>query len=482
MEIVDKYTLKQLSELLNHSPRGLNAWLKSQGILPVSDDNNRKCYEGWVLEHCRVNSKDFSDTEIRVFRTEVDLNKSQWIQVRKAIGVLRYVYNLFLDTNKKLWAREKTGEPCPPEFPDAKYLNAEEFSKWFNNAWRPANTDKTWISEAPSKAVKEIFCRAHKAYQQHIKNYRAFSGRLAAGEPIKRYKTGKPKFPKLRFKKKFVDEPSIYFIKDGVEVRRHKIKIPIFKWLHLKEKNYIPQDCDIISGNLIIEKDRAYIALRVRVKKKQVPVIRPSGQGIGIDLGVKSLAVCSDGKVFANLNKRQGVRRLERRLRLLDRSISRMLENYKACKGEKPDARQSNNLYRAYRKREVLHVRLTRIREAYLRSVVQYLARAKPEYITLEDLNITGMVKNRHLSKAILSQKWVRLRDLIVDMCHKLGIEARIVPRWFPSSKRCNRCGHIHEGLTLKDRIFRCPHCGYENDCDLNAALNLRDAAEYSVV
>jgi putative transposase len=195
---------------------------------------------------------------------------------------------------------------------------------------------------------------------------------------------------------------------------------------------------------------------------------------MGIDLGVKDLAICSNKQVFANINKSKEVKRLEKKLKREQRSLSRMFENKK--KGES----SQKNIQKQKRKVQRIHHRLDNIRTDYINKTIAEIVKTKPSYITIENLNVSGMMKNRHLSKAVASQKFYEFRTKLKTKCDDNGIELRIVDRWYPSSKICHYCGNIKKDLKLSDRIYRCD-CGYVEDRDFNASLNLRDAKTYEI-
>lgn len=197
-------------------------------------------------------------------------------------------------------------------------------------------------------------------------------------------------------------------------------------------------------------------------------------EGIGIDLGVKDLAVVSDGRVFENINKSSKVKRLEKRLRREQRRLSRKYVG-------KVDT-VSANIEKQKLKVQKLHQRITRIREDHENKTVHEVVKQKPRFITVEDLNVRGMMKNRHLAKAVAAQRFNHLLSKLKHKAKIIGIEFREVDRFYPSSKTCHACGHVHRGLKLKDRVYICPECGYRMDRDYNASLNLRDAKEYRVV
>ena len=201
--------------------------------------------------------------------------------------------------------------------------------------------------------------------------------------------------------------------------------------------------------------------------------------GVGIDLGVKDLAIVSDGKAFKNINKGSKVKRLEKRLRREQRRLSRKYEFRKKKGGITATA--SANIDKQKLKVQKIHHHITTIREDYENKTVHKIVKQKPRFITVEDLNVKGMMKNRHLAKAIAAQRFNHLLAKLKRKAEIIGIELREVDRFYPSSKTCHTCGHIHKGLKLKDRMYACPKCGYTADRDYNASLNLRDAKEYRV-
>ena len=246
-------------------------------------------------------------------------------------------------------------------------------------------------------------------------------------------------------------------------------------WVRLKEKGYIPTTKDgwkIKSGTVSIKAGRYYVSVLVEIPDVQMS--DNSNEGIGIDLGLKDLAVVSNGKIYKNINKSAGIRRLEKQLRREQRCLSRKYEDLK-----KGGATQKN-IQKQRLKVQRLHQKIDNIRTDYINKTIAEIVKTKPSYIAVEDLNVSGMMKNRHLSKAVASQKFYEFRTRLKTKCEENGIELRIVDRWYPSSKMCHCCGSIRKDLKLSDRIYRCP-CGYMEDRDLNASLNLRDAVTYEI-
>ena len=230
---------------------------------------------------------------------------------------------------------------------------------------------------------------------------------------------------------------------------------------------------EIKSGTVSVKAGRYYVS--VLVEMPDVKAANSDGEGIGIDLGLKDFVIVSNGNTYRNINKSAGVRKLEKQSRRAQRCLSRKYEEFK--KGE---SAQRANIQKQRLKVQKLHQRLDNIRTDYVNKTIAEIVKTKPSHITIEDLNVSGMMKNRHLSKAVASQKFYEFRTKLKAKCDDNGIELRIVDKWYPSSKMCHYCGHVIKDLKLSDRIYRCA-CGYIADRDFNASLNLRDAETYAI-
>ena len=195
-------------------------------------------------------------------------------------------------------------------------------------------------------------------------------------------------------------------------------------------------------------------------------------------MGIKELAVMSDGTVKPNINKTPRVKKLDKKLRREQKRLSRKYESKKK-RGEKT-ATYSANIERQIVKIQRLYQTLTNIRVDYENKIIAAIVEREPSFIVLEDLNVRGMMKNRHLSRAIAAQRLSYFRTKLTIKAKQFGIEVRIVDRFYPSSKKCSQCGQIKRDLKLSDRIYRC-ECGMELDRDLNAAINLKNAVEYEI-
>lgn len=382
---------------------------------------------------------------LRSFKTEISPTPKQRIKIHKTIGVCRYVYNFYLTHNKELY---ENGE---------QFKNGKKFSVWLNNEFLPGNPDFQWIKEVSSKSVKKSIEDAHVAY--------------------KRFFNHQSDFP--RFKKKGKSDVKMYFVKNNpndCRCERHRINIPTLGWVRLKEKGYIPTTKDgyiVKSGTVSVKAGRYYVSAVIDVPEKKRT--DNTGNAVGIDLGIKDFAVLSDGKVYKNINKSKKIRKLEKQLRREQKCLSRKYENLK-----KGGTTQRSNIRKQQLKVQKLHQRIANIRTDYINQMIYEIVKTKPSHISIEDLNVKGMMKNRHLSKAVAGQKFYEFKEKLLSKSTELGIEVRIVDRWYPSSKMCHCCGFVKKDLRLSDRTFQCS-CGYIADRDYNASLNLRDAETYEV-
>ena len=235
----------------------------------------------------------------------------------------------------------------------------------------------------------------------------------------------------------------------------------------IKRKGYIPttkSGWKIRSGTVSIKAGRYYVSALIEIPDTNIT--NNCNEGIGIDLGLKDFAIVSNGKTYKNINKSTRVKKLEKQLNREQRCLSHKNKNLK--KGEAT----RKNIQKQKLKVQKIHHRIDNIRTDYINKTIAEIVKTKPSYITIEDLNVSGMMKNRHLSKAVASQKFYEFRTKLKAKCDENSIELRIVDRFYPSSKLCHRCGSIKQGLKLSDRIYHC-ECGYIKDRDYNASLNL---------
>ena len=382
---------------------------------------------------------------LKSFKTEINPTEEQKVKIRKTIGTCRFIYNFYLAHNKELHENGK------------KFMGSNQFRVWLNNDYLPRHPEYSWIKEAYSKAVTQAVNNGQTAFTRFFHHESAFP----------------------KFKKKGRSDVKMYFVKNNPKdcrCERHRIHIPSLGWVRIKEKGYIPTTKDgyvIKSGHVSIKADRYYVSVLIEISNNKTTNI--SNEGIGIDLGLKDFAIVSNGKTYKNINKSAKLKKLEKQLIREQRSLSRKYENLK--EGE---STQKTNIQKQRLKVQKLHHRIDNIRTDYINKTIAEIVKTKPSYITIEDLNVKGMMKNRHLSKAVAAQKFYEFRTKLQAKCKENGIEVRVVDRWFPSSKTCHCCKNIKKDLKLSDRIFKCD-CGYIEGRDFNAALNLRDAATYEV-
>ncbi len=316
---------------------------------------------------------------LKSYKTEIHPTPEQIKKINQTIGTCRYIYNFYLAYNQKIYEKEK------------RFVSGREFSKWLNQVYLKENPEYAWIKEVSSKAVKQSIMNAEAAFKRFF------------------HQSGFP-----NFKKKNKSDVKMYFVKTDAKTiilcERHRIKIPTLGWVRIKEKGYLPTNPDthrIRSGCVSCRAGRYYVSILVEEEEKKKPVLQPFG--LGIDLGIKDFMVISDGTVKENINKTQKMKDLERKLKREQRCLSRKYEAYKQrIKKEGEATRQ--NIEKQRLKVQKLYQKLENIRTDYVNQCVNEMVKTKPSYITSEDLNLSGMMKNKHLSKAIASQKFYECR------------------------------------------------------------------------
>ena len=383
----------------------------------------------------------------KALKIELKLTLSQKIKVCQTIGTERFIYNEYIKYNQEQY---KLGN---------KFISANDFSKYINNIYLPNNLDKKWIKDVSSKSIKQAMTYGEQAFKRFFKGLSAF--------PV--------------FKKKGKNELGAYFVKNNkkdFEFYRHKIKIPTLKFVRVKEYGYIPKNTNIKSGTITKIADKYFLSPIIEIKDI-VKTENTSTKGLGIDLGIKDTAICSDGKVFKNINKTKKVKKLKKKLKREQRKMSRSIEY---SKSKKIKLKELKNFNKKKLKVQRIFYRLNCIRDDYNNKMVNEITRAKLKYITIEDLKVSNMMKNKHLSKAIQEQNFYVIRTKLINKCKERNIELRLVDTFYPSSKTCSCCGEIKKDLKLNDRIYKCCNCGLEIDRDYNASINLEKAKIYKVI
>ena len=380
-------------------------------------------------------------------KIEIKLTEEQKIQVNKTIGTERFIYNEYIKYNQEQY---ELGN---------KFVSANYFSKYINNIYLPNNPDKKWVKDVSSKSVKQAMIYGEKAFKNFFKGLSYF--------PV--------------FKKKGKNELGAYFVKNNktdFEFYRHKIKIPTLKFVRVKEYGYIPKNANIKSGTITKIADRYFLSLIIEIEDT-VKATNTNSKGLGVDLGIKDTAICSNGKVFKNINKTKKVKKLKKKLKREQRKMSRSVEY---SKSKKIKLKECKNFNKKKLKVQRLFYKLSCIREDYNNKIVNEITRTKLKYITIEDLKVSNMMKNKHLSKAIQEQNFYTIRTKLINKCKERNIELRLVDTFYPSSKTCSYCGSIKKDLKLNNRIYKCSNCGLEIDRDYNASINLENAKVYKVI
>ncbi len=386
---------------------------------------------------------------LRAYKVELKSTDEQIQIIERTMGVCRYVYNLFIGTNQDNYRNGIQG-----------YMSGYDFSKWLNNDYRKANPDKLWIWEVSSKAVKKAIMNADTAYKNFL--------------------NGKSGFP--NFRRRNGRSVSMYLPRNNpgdLKIERHKGKITTLGWVRFKEYGYVPCKAKAVSVTITKRAGRYFASCLFEISRAK-SINSVQSESIGIDLGVKSFAVVSDGRNYQNINQSERAKKLKRRLKREQRKFSRKIQKLLQRKEKAAKKCKRSNLDKQRQKVQRAYVKLTNKRHDYINKTVHEIVIRRPEYITIEDLNISGMMKNRHLSRAVAESEFYYFRALLERKCFEYGIQLRIANRFYASSKKCSRCGYVKKDLKLSDRVYECTECGLIIDRDYNAALNLRSCIKFS--
>ena len=371
-------------------------------------------------------------------------NNKQQTKLFQYANTARFAYNWALCREKENYRN------------GGKFISDGDLRKEFTQLKK---TDEySWLNEINCDVTKQAIKDACNAYRRFFKGY--------------------SRFPRFKSRKHSI----LSFYQDNVKIKFSDTHVKLvlvtgkgnakckrnqkFCRVRLAEHNRIPTDCRYMNPRIKYDGLNWYLAVGVEYEDSTTV---PSNEGIGIDLGIKDLAICSDGNKYQNINKTQRVEKLEKQKRRLQRSISRSYE-----KNKKGDSYcKTNNVIKKEKLLLKLNHRLTNIRQDYLHQVTSEIVKREPSFIVLEDLNVSGMMKNRHLSKSVQQQKLYEFRRQIKYKSNWRNILVIIANRYFPSSKLCSCCGKIKKDLKLSDRIYKCD-CGNVIDRDEQASLNLK--------
>lgn len=370
----------------------------------------------------------------------------------KSAGVARWSYNFFLNYNQEKyneWLEDNTKE---------KFVGECDVRKYINNTLK--TTTHTWLKDVGSNVMKRAVKDASNALMRFFKktsNYPKYKSR----------KRSKPSF--------YVNYESLQRTVNGFRGEKLgfiKTREPLPK---------IPKDKKYVNPRIIYDGKFWFLSVGYKVEQE---ITELTDKKIGIDLGLKDLAIVSNknnscSRKYRNINKGYKVKLLEKRLKRAQRKLSRKIlnniESYdenrvptyirplKDCKNIQKQMKEIQSLYR----------KLTNIRNNYIHQVTTEIVKTKPSKIVLEDLNVSGMMKNKYRAKAIAEAKWYEFRRQILYKAELYGIEVVLADRFYPSSKTCSCCGNYKKDLKLKDRTYICNECGLKIDRDVNAAINL---------
>lgn len=373
---------------------------------------------------------------------------------RKSAGVSRWAYNYLLSEKERVYKEYlnngKVGN---------KTISECEVRKHINNVLKP--TTHIWLKEVSSNVMKQAVKDADIAYKNYFKG--------TANKP--------------RYKSKHKDKLSFYVNYESLSKRNGGFRGEKIGFIKTSEPlPNIPKDKKYINPRITYDNKYWYLSVGYETSDIQSKLTTESK---GIDLGIKDLAICSDGKVYKNINKTKRVKKLKRKLKREQRKLSRMIENNidKYVGNHKPVFKkpliECKNIQKQKHVIQLLNRTLTNIRDNYLHQTTTEIVKTKPSRIVMENLNVKGMMKNKHLAKAIAEQKFFEFKRQIEYKCQKYGIKFVEVSKFYPSSKTCSCCGNIKKDLKLSDRTYICSECGLVIDRDYNASINL---ANYKVV
>lgn len=387
---------------------------------------------------------------IKTIRVMLIPNNKQKTKLFQYANTARFAYN---------WALGKEQENYKN---GGKFISDGDLRKEFTQLKKI--NDYFWLNNVSNNVTKQAIKDACEAYKNFFKGYTKFP----------RFKSKKHSVSKF-----YQDNLKIQFTDTHVKVegfanskKKNRQKL---NWIRLAEHGRIPTNCKYYNPRIKYDGLNWWITVGVDYKPTN-NILKTNG--IGIDLGIKDLAICSDGNKYKNINKTEKIKNLEKRKRRLQRSISRKYglnkKGGRYCK--------TSNIIKSEKELLKLNHRLTNIRHNYIHQTTSEIIQRKPSYITIEDLNVKGMMKNKHISKSVQQQCLYEVARQLQYKCSWNGIELRQVSRWYPSSKTCHECGYINKELKWYHRTYKCPICGYVEDRDYNASLNLRDMNEYKII
>ena len=360
--------------------------------------------------------------KVRLYPSETQEQKL-W----QSVGTARFIYNWTLAKQEENY---KNG---------GKFISDGVLRKEITQLKK---NELSWLNEVSNNIAKQAVKDACDAYKRFFKGL-----------------SDKPRFKtKKRSKKSFYNDNVKLKVKDNKLVNIEKIG-----WIKTNEQ--LPIGVKYSNPRISYDNKYWYISVGIEQEKNQEELTDIS---LGIDLGLKDLAICSDGTVYKNINKTYMVRKIEKRLKRLQKQVSRKYEKNKKGK----EYVKTKNIIKLEKQIQQVHRRLANIRNNYLHQTTTNIVKTKPYRVVIEDLAVSDMMKNKHLSDAIRKQGFSEFRRQLEYKCNFRGIKLVVADRFYPSSKSCSQCGKIKKDLKLKDRVYKCS-CGLNIDRDLNASINL---------
>lgn len=386
---------------------------------------------------------------IKTYKVMLIPNNKQQTKMFQMSGVARFAYNWAIAYERD---NHKNGN---------KFLSDCELRKIFTRMKQ--QPEYAWLNVISNNVAKQ-------AIKDAVTAYKNFFDRRTSFPKFKSRKHSKHSF--------FVDTAKIRFSDTHVKLEKittsRRSNRQALNWVRLAEYRRIPIGVKYYNPRVTFDGLHWWLSVGVDEDKSSETSMR---QGIGIDLGVKDLAICSDGNTYKNINKSHKIKRLMKKKRRLQRRVSK-----KYLKNRKGGCyKKTRNIVKSEKQLLRVSHKLTNIRHDYIHQVTSEIVNRKPKFIVMENLNVKGMMKNRHLAKAVQDQGFYELRRILAYKCEWADIQLIIADRFFPSSKTCSCCGSVNHDLTLKDRMFICPECGFTIDRDLQAAINLAKYGEKQI-
>ena len=377
---------------------------------------------------------------VQGYKVKLKPNNKQKKKLIECFGVARFAYNWALDYQIKNYEQGN------------KYISESNLRKIFTRFKK----EKEWLYNYSNDITKQAIKDLDIAYKKFFKGL-----------------CDKPKF-----KSKNHSKQSFYVDTDKIKITGNKVKLEKltlskkknkqkFNWIKLSEKNRIPINVKYQNPRVSFDGINFWLSVSVEVKDNKITEFN---DGMGIDLGISKLAYCSNNVSYKNINKTKKVKQIKKKLKRLQRKCSKKyILNKKGgsyCK--------TKNIIKLEKQINGLHKQLTNIRTNHLHQSTTDIINQKPRFIVMENLNISGMMKNKHLSKAIQEQCFYKFISMIKYKSERKGITFKQVARTYASSKICSHCGNYKKELKLSDRTYKCNKCGMVIDRDYNASLNLK--------